>query len=321
MAGNELMELGRLIVESELDVLYIKDIIVEEAVNEHGYMEIRFLSGKKLTAGDVIRYQGTPIRVATPDGEPVFAGISASITLHGGNDYAEILVRAYTSSILTDREKRTRTFQSEQKTLNDVVREGIGSRALVSVDQDIAISEMLSQEQETDWAFDRRIANQYGKQVFVNGKSAGCHIHIGRLPFRVKELGTSEVVSLNRDVDLVRDIRGNTMPGASVFEFEKTVLRVYDLSLGVGYAVTYRGRQQTVVKSRIYASQGVVWNEVTLANREGNFPGAAQSMKDMGRNSILTGEVLAVEGTMVQVDFHSPEDPPRWIPYASPSSN
>lgn len=53
----------------------------------------------------------------------------------------------------------------------------------------LVISEMLSQENETDWIFDRRIANQYGKQLFVDSKTAGCHIHIGNMPFRIKTQG------------------------------------------------------------------------------------------------------------------------------------
>ena len=191
----------------------------------------------------------------------------------------------------------------------------------MSVDSDITITEMLSQEQETDWVFDRRIANQYQKQFFVNSKSLGCQIHVGFLPFQIKELGVVEDISFFRDVDAVRDIQGNTMPKASVFEFEKTVLKIYDLSIGVGYAVTWQGRQQIVTKSEIQAGQGVVWNIITLSNKEGVAPNVTASMGSMGRNSILTGEVLAVEGTMVQVDFHSPGDPPRWIPYASASSN
>ena len=131
MAGNELMELGRLVVESELDVLYIKDIRVEEAVNEHGFLELLFLSGRKLTPVDVIRCQGTPVRVATMDGDPVFAGICKSITLHGGNDYMEASLKAYTPSILADQEKKSRTFQAEQKTLDGELKEGIGAKATV----------------------------------------------------------------------------------------------------------------------------------------------------------------------------------------------
>ena len=322
MAKDEMMELGRLIVQSDMEALYIKDIRVLENVNEHGRMELRFLSGKKLSSEDAIRYQNTPIQVsAMEDGTVVFCGICKAIEIQNSNDYAEVQVTAYTSSILTDQDKKSQTFQAEQKTLSGVVGSGIGSKALVSVDSDVEISEMLSQEQETDWEFACRIANQYQKQVYVNGKSSGTQIHIGFLPFQVKELGAAEETSFYRDVDAVREIQGNTMPKASVFEFEKTVLKVYDLSIGVGDVVTYQGRQQIVSRSEIQAGQGVVWNTITLSNKEGAVPGASASLKNMGRNSILTGEVLAVDGTMVQVDFHSPNDTPRWIPYANSSSN
>ncbi len=321
MAKDEMMELGRLIVQSELDALYIKDIRIMESANEHGRMNIRFLSRKKLTSEDTLRYQDTPIQVLTMDGETVFSGVCRSIGLEQGNDYAEVLVTAYTNSVLTDVEERTNTFQTESKNLSDVLKKGIGRKAQVTVDQDVEISEMLSQEQETDWAFDRRIANQYQKQLFVNSKSAGCQIHVGPLPFQVAELGMAEPVSVGRDVDAVRDIQGNSVPNASVYEFEKTVLRTCDLSIGAGYAVVYRGRQQIVTKSEIAAGQGVVWNVITLSSPEGSVPARTQTSGSVGRNSVLTGEVLAVEGNMVQVDFHTPGDAPRWIPYASSSSN
>ena len=50
MAKDEMMERGRLIVQSDMEALYIKDIRVLENVNEHGTMELRFLSGKKLSS-------------------------------------------------------------------------------------------------------------------------------------------------------------------------------------------------------------------------------------------------------------------------------
>ena len=64
MAKDEMMELGHvLIVQSDMEALYIKDIRILEHANEHGRMDIRFLSRKKLTAEDAIRYQNTPIQV------------------------------------------------------------------------------------------------------------------------------------------------------------------------------------------------------------------------------------------------------------------
>ena len=116
MAKDEMMELGRLIVQSDMEALYIKDIRILEHANEHGRMDIRFLSRKKLTAEDAIRYQNTPIQVfSMGEEEPVFCGICKSIGIQNGNDYAEIQVTAYTSSIITsDRSGDKRAGHSRQ---------------------------------------------------------------------------------------------------------------------------------------------------------------------------------------------------------------
>ena len=344
MAKKEMMDLGSILVQSALEVVTIKKLSILETVNAHGWMELVFLSGKTLTAEDSLRYQDSPIQVQTKEGDVVFSGLCKTIGLKTGNEYTEVQVLAYTYSILTDQEKKNVTFQAEAKTLQQVLDQGIGSKGLVAVDEDLPIGEMLSQEQETDWAFGRRVANQYGKQLFVNGKAKGCQIHVGARPFSVKELGIAEPISRNRDVDKVRLLKGNDLPSASVFEFEETVLQVYDLSIGAGDALSYQGRQQTVVKREIYSLQGAVLNRITLANEEGLAPdrgsatgsleeaetaGAlpkapnplAENKKKTGRNSILTGTVVEIEGTNVQVDFGTPGDRPRWIPYACASSN
>ncbi|WP_207650876.1 RHS repeat-associated core domain-containing protein [Anaerocolumna jejuensis] len=189
------------------------------------------------------------------------------------------------------------------------------------MDSDLPVPEMLSQEAETDWGFDCRIANQYGKQVFVNSKTTGCQIHVGNLPFAVKEPGAVLSTSLGRDVDKVRAIQAGVSQSASVFEFEETTLTVSDLTIGAGYAISYEGRTQTVTRSEIHASQGTLVNEVTLVHGEGVMPEAARSQGTTKHSSILTGTVTAVDGTNVMVDFHTPGDTPRWMPYASAVSN
>ncbi len=164
---------------------------------------------------------------------------------------------------------------------------------------------MLSQENETDWIFDRRIANQYGKQLFVDSKTAGCHIHVGNMPFRIKTPGILLHESVGRDVDKVRALQGNNSPNASVFEYENTVLMVSSLTIGVGYAIKWQGRTQTVVKSTITCRQGLLRNEITLANAGRLSPFAQQIVATQNISSILTGTVLAVEGNNVKVDFGS----------------
>ena len=191
MASNkEQMDLGQLILQSDMEALYIKNVQIEEESNEHGTMVIRFLSGKKLQSADVLRYQGSKLRLVTTDGETVFAGECVNINLIKENEYAEIEVVARTTSIQTDKQEKTNTFQGAGKTLNSILAVGIGKSALIQLDRDVTIDEMLSQEKETDWSFGRRIANQYQKQFFVNSKATGCQIHIGEVPFQKKEVGT-----------------------------------------------------------------------------------------------------------------------------------
>ncbi len=322
MAGKgEFIELGRLILQSELDVIYIKNLRIEEQVNEHGRMTVRFLSRELSSPEDILRYQGSRVCLATMEGEIVFCGQCTEIGLISANAYQEIELTAHTLSIQTDREPKTNTFQGKKKTLRNVLSAGIGSTALVELDENMPIAEMLSQEQETDWIFARRVANQYQKQLFVNSKTHDCQIHVGKVPFQDKELGSILHHSVSRDVDKVRAIQGNIGPEASVFEYEETVLTVCDLTIGVGCAVDYSGRTQIVTKSLITCRQGVVENQITLANEEGLLPAASTIMDGIGHSSILTGTVLKVKGTNILVDFHSPNDMPRWVPYANAVSN
>jgi len=321
MAKDEMTGLGQLVLRSEMEALYIKDIHILDQVNEHGILSLSFLSGKQMEPMDAMRYQNSRIQLLDGDSACIFCGTCVAIQLKKENDYTEVQVQAKTLSEQTDRERKTKTFQSTGKTLKGILSEGIGSGTLVQLDSDIPVTEMLSQENETDWTFNRRIANQYGKQVFVNSKTTGCQIHIGNHPFAVKEPGKVLSASVGRDVDKVRAIQAGPSQSASVFEFEETTITVSDLSIGAGYAVSYEGRTQTVTRSEIRASQGLLVNAITLVHGEGVVPEVSRSQGSTKRSSILTGTVTAVDGTNVMVDFNTPGDAPRWMPYASAVSN
>ncbi|RDY27788.1 hypothetical protein, partial [Lachnotalea glycerini] len=321
MAKEEMTGLGQLVLLSEMEARYIKDIHIIEKANEHGILRVSFLSKKQMESTDALRYQGSQLQVLDETGACIFSGICTAIQLQKETEYTEVQVQAKTLSIQTDQQSKTKTFQSTGKTLLGILNQGIGNQTLVQVDSDLTVPEMLSQEEETDWVFNRRIANQYGKQVFVNSKTNGCQIHVGNQPFTIKEAGTILSLSKGRNVDKVRAIQAGASQSASVFEFEETTLTICDLTIGAGYAIHYEGRTQTVTQSEIKASQGVLVNRITLVNAEGVMPEVSRSQGTTKRSSILTGTVTAIDGTNVKVDFHTPNDAPRWMPYASPVSN
>lgn len=318
---EEQIELGRLVLQSEMKVKYIKDVQIREKSNEHGRMILRFIPKEEIKSTDTMRYQGISIQLATADGETVFCGTCVAVNLIKETEYTEVEVIAKTLSIVTDKEKKSLTFQGTEKTIGAVLSVGIGTYGLLQLESDFSVSEMLSQENETDWIFGRRIANQYQKQLFVNSKTTGCQIHMGNLPFQQKEIGMVLHSAVGRDIDKVRKLQGNISPEASAFEYETTTLEVSDLTIGVGYGVSWQGRKQIVVKSKITCVQGLLQNEITLSNEEGLQPPAEQSAGNTSRSSILTGTVLEVEGTNIKVEFPSRNDTPRWIPYANTANN
>ena len=57
--------------------------------------------------------------------------------------------------------KQSRTFQNPSKMLSEVAQETLGAYGFaVSIENDIPISMMLSQQNETDWQFIRRVTNR-----------------------------------------------------------------------------------------------------------------------------------------------------------------
>lgn len=144
---EEQADLGRLILQTGLDVLYIKDVHISENVNEHGRMTVRFLTRAGTEQTDAIRQQGMETRLVTVDGESVFCGICTGVKLFGENDYMEAELTAVTASILTDQNPQTHTFQGTGKTLGSVFAQGSGKKALIAFEPgaaDLVVSEMFS---------------------------------------------------------------------------------------------------------------------------------------------------------------------------------
>ena len=320
-AGMEQMDTGCLRLQSEPKALYIREAEIREAAGEHGVMNIRFIPAKVPEEPDILRGQGSMVRLTTADGETVFCGKCENLHLSCENQYAEMELTARTLSVLKDQGQKTASYQGTDKMLSEVFAAGIGEDALFQLDKDEKVPEMLLQDRETDWEFGRRLAYRKKRLLFVNSKASGCQIHAGAVPFAKKEAGKVLVRRVRRDVDRVRGIQGNTVPGTSVFEHEETILVVCDLTIGAGYSVCFDGRDMIVVKSHITCEQGLLQNEITLVNKEGLLPSAGQTMEAARQTGILRGKVLAVDGTNVQVDFGTPGDQPRWIPYANTVSN
>lgn len=323
---EEQLELGKLELQTDFRVVHIENIQICEQVNEHGVMIVRFLTEDKVESNDVVRYQGSKVLLKVKEEETIFCGICRKIHLISQNQYAEIELTADTLSIETDKEKCTKVFQDKSKTFGKVMSQGIGKKNHNFLDYESGlknkkVEEILSQKDETDWEFDRRIANRYQKLLFVNSKDEGGKVHIGNIPFRILEPGIILDQCIVRDVDKARKLQGNSIPKASVFEYENVVLTVSNLAIGVGYGVKWDNRTQIVVKSTITCKDQLLQNEITLANAEGLTPSEEQIIEAASFSRVLEGTVQAVKKNYVQVAFENEDNKPQWIPYVHTAGN
>ena len=115
-----------------------------------------------------------------PDHRVLYSGYCESVMLQRQAGYHKLILEVCSSAYLLDREAHTETFQSPSKKMGDVFGAVLDKySALYQLRNNPAIATVIYQQNETDWTFIRRIANQYGQQVYVNSRSRQIDIKIG----------------------------------------------------------------------------------------------------------------------------------------------
>ena len=327
--AKQMAELGSLKVEFALEYRYIKNLVIVDEANNHGFMKIRLVAKGLIEAEQTLRLEDAPIKLTDKDGDIIFFGTVVQINLENEADYSEIIIIAKTLSEQTDRKKRYRTFQDTTKTISQVLEQVLAPYGIKgAVKEDFAIEAMLYQNNETDWEFLKRIANLYGQYIFADSKTDVMRIAIGTYPFARKKLDNeSRQKHIFKDIDKYVKVHYNVNSEAMPYEYEKIFRISYDLTIGANYLIEYEGdREKISYKSRIVSYNGAeVINHLTLDNKEGCKPDSRQTIgkKDMG--DFIKGKVIAVQGTQIKVHFDCDDtqdtNTAMWLPYENVMNN
>lgn len=152
-----------------------------ERQNDHGRLWLHLVLDGAAPL-DMRRLEQAPITVQTLDGVRVFCGVCVGYSAEQFGQYRELRLEAVTESYLADITPKSLTFQSESKTLQDILDQVLSPYGiLMTLERNPTISQMIYQQNETDWAFAKRIANQFGLSLFVNGKTPGFQLNVGAL--------------------------------------------------------------------------------------------------------------------------------------------
>lgn len=338
MGNSEILELGRLLVDLPVEYRVIRNICIEDYANSYGSLHLEIVLAELTDNSLTERLRGQNVRVMTPEGDMVFSGICTGATVASENGYAELGLEAKGHAWVTDQEPKDRTFQDTGKTLKqvaDIVMAGYP--VSIQIQQDVPLPQMLTQQQETDWQFLKRIANQCGYLLFADSRAEQVCLSIGVVPFAAGGMDEELAdVYYEKDITGYWSIRQNIKPDASAYEFLKTGGSISNLSVGSGYLVTGMIAPMVVTRSEITSQRGVLSNRILLSYVDGAVPETKESF--VGRygdedsapspagstggsyTTVLTGKVLAVSGTDIQVQFDGGEGV-RWIPYTHALGN
>ena len=313
---------SQLIVKVNVPFEKILDINIVQKENEQGMMHLVLEAADTMTLQTSATLQNTAVTVLLPDHRVLYSGYCESVMLQRQAGYHKLILEVCSSAYLLDREAHTETFQSPSKKMGDVFGAVLDKySALYQLRNNPAIATVIYQQNETDWTFIRRIANQYGQQVYVNSRSRQMDVKIGTgLMQNYGESTLEKKVSSGKNLS---ELRQNQMNNNEAFGYQ-FYTEEYECSELTAIPGDQIGRN-TVREAELVNEGGILVNHIKLGKTQDVRPTYKNASKRNIVSNIITGSVLAVNGTTIQVQFDADAGDMSGncvdIPYESPISN
>ena len=103
MDGTETLELGRILIDIPVAYKAIRELHIRDYANEYGILTLTLILGEETGEDVAERLEGQTIRVLTPGGETVFAGICSGAGALKGNRYTQLQLEARGLAYLADK--------------------------------------------------------------------------------------------------------------------------------------------------------------------------------------------------------------------------
>lgn len=318
----------------------IVSLRIEEEAGKHGICRLDVTLAKPLKTSEFLPLGQSKLIVKASADSIIFGGIIVRAVQEELHGVYFLHLTAQTLSGQLDRTARSRTFQSEDKTLDQVLSKvasesGCESLDLKSTQGKEKIPQMLYQDEQTDWEFLHRLAESRGTLLFADGKTDTARVSLGPLPFKTKVpshilMERGRRFLLGQCECIVKNIDSKASPAY----FIETELLTNDLSVGVGYGVSYDGKDQVVKRSCIMTEGSTLVNYIVLIPKEGCRAEARDELRETNRGKYLAGKVLEAQGkdkgnsgrdncVKVHFDCDKSQDKAkaRWIPYMNIVNN
>lgn len=150
------------------EVKIIRDLKITHTVNEHSYMKVTAVLNQKNQHNPAIETKpGSKVELLNTKGDikVLFKGITTYIQIKNLENVYYMELEALSSTFLLDVKKCKRSFQDDNLSYHDVIKNIIGSYEksdfIDYTTNEIKIEKFIMQYDETDWEFIKRIASHF----------------------------------------------------------------------------------------------------------------------------------------------------------------
>lgn len=317
---------GQVRLISPYEIHTLTDLRIEQNLNEHGQLLVRGIipDNKQDTYIQLpVSHQTIAVQEVDDQGEPgrvLFQGLVQEVSISAIQGVYYLELSAVTYSMLMDLEPRSRSFSGEEGTYRDIVDTVLaaydGADKLDNILNNQRPAGMVLQYKETDWAFIRRIASQFGAAVFPEVTAASPKLFLGIPEGRYWELALQPYV-LHRDLAREEEIRKQTIHQEG--EIDEQIYTVETEQLyKLGDKIQFLEKELTVVGFTGQFKAGRLVYEYQFTPSEKNLQKPLYNSPLIG--SSLDGTVVEVKGSKIQVHLtiDGEREVRHWLAYETP---
>ena len=307
-------------VEIGIKYSHVLDLSIEAEEGKHAAAHIVLEMEAETTDAEIQRVKNQNVKISI-DGKVLFAGTCIGINYTALSGYYNVIVQCASKTYQMDQKQKNRRFQNPSVTIKDVIDETLKEYGVsISYSENRTLGQVISQNQETDWEFIKRVAATQQMSVYVDARDPGGRIFVGKTGFRTFE----ELDKSSAQCGVSRSLTEMGMREANGEEAQSYTLDVYDcVSSNLEISAGDNTGKYVIRHSTIKNRSGILENCLNYGYSYSVRPDTAAVNGPQETSSVLTGTVMAVSGNQIQValDNEAGGGGQTWIPYESFLSN
>lgn len=281
------------------DLEYLQQLTITQNINQHAHLQFTGIIPKeKRDACLAMTTTKTPVEVVKADQEEttsLFKGLVTDIKIQAVGEVHQLTVEALSASYLMDIELRSRSFQEQTMTYEDLIREVIANYQEADfIDTATAgaqLQDFTLQYQETDWQFLKRMASR-----FYTGLIPAANFNSPKFFFGIpkgKDRGNLEEYhyTVQKNLATFRSYDQNYIPDLNEQDTSQYQIQSPQI-LNIGDRITFQGRP-------LYLGEAIYHMEKGLFKHTYTFTGPSGLKQPALYNQAITG--VSIQGQVLEV--------------------